>query len=86
MSEYNAQYIFWGRLWDPPVKRVAGALSVGVKRLGREADRSPPCSAELNNACSYPPFPNTPSWRGAQLKHSYLPCLLHAQPTEIFFT
>jgi hypothetical protein len=32
---------------------VAGALSLGVKRLGSEADRSPPSSAEIKNAWSY---------------------------------
>jgi hypothetical protein len=29
------------------IKRVTGALSLGVKRLEREADRSPPSSAEV---------------------------------------
>jgi hypothetical protein len=29
-----------------------GAFSLGVKRLGREADHSPPFSAEVKNACS----------------------------------
>jgi hypothetical protein len=32
---------------QPPIKWVAGALSLGVKRLGREADHSPPSSAEV---------------------------------------
>jgi hypothetical protein len=35
-----------------PVQRVAGALSLGVKRPGREADYSPPFSAEVKNARS----------------------------------
>jgi len=30
-----------------------GALSLGVKRPGREADHSPPSSAEVKNAWSY---------------------------------
>jgi hypothetical protein len=30
-----------------------GALSLGVKRLGHEADYSPPSSAEVKNAWSY---------------------------------
>jgi hypothetical protein len=54
---------------QPPIQWVPGALSLGVKRQGREADHSPPFSAEVNNARSYistPPIP--PSWRGAQLK------------------
>jgi hypothetical protein len=38
---------------QPPVQWVPGALSVGVKRLEREADHSPPCSAEVQNAWGY---------------------------------
>jgi len=38
----------------------------GVKRPGREADHSPPPSAEVKNAWSYT---STPLWYGAQLKH-----------------
>jgi len=30
-----------------------GALSLGVKQLGHEADHSPPSSAEVKNAWSY---------------------------------
>jgi hypothetical protein len=46
-----------------------GALSLVVKRLGREADHSPLSSAEVKECaelCLH--SPNTPSWRGAQLK------------------
>jgi hypothetical protein len=32
---------------QPPIQWVPGALSLGVKRLGREADYSPPSSAEV---------------------------------------
>jgi hypothetical protein len=32
---------------QPPIQWVPGALSLGVKRLGREADRSPPSSADV---------------------------------------
>jgi hypothetical protein len=38
------------RLWgptQPPIQRVRRALSLGVKRPWREADHSPPCSAEV---------------------------------------
>jgi hypothetical protein len=54
---------------QPPMQWVPGALSLGVKRLGREADQSPP-STEVKE-CVVPYFysSNTPSWRGAQLKH-----------------
>jgi hypothetical protein len=37
---------------------------------GREADHSPPASAEVREwVALYLHSPNTPSWRGAQLKH-----------------
>jgi hypothetical protein len=32
---------------QPPIKWVPGALSLGVKRPGREANHSPPISAEV---------------------------------------
>jgi hypothetical protein len=42
------------------------ASSLGVKRLGREADHSPPSSAEVKEwAELYLHSPNTPSWCGA---------------------
>jgi hypothetical protein len=34
---------------QPPVQRVQGSLSLGVKRLGREADHSPLTSAKVEN-------------------------------------
>jgi hypothetical protein len=43
---------------QPPIQWVLGALSLGVKRPGREADLSPPSSAKVN-AWSYtstPPY------------------------------
>jgi hypothetical protein len=38
---------------QPPIQWVSGTLSLGVKRPGREADHSPPSSAEVKNAWSY---------------------------------
>jgi hypothetical protein len=38
-----------GELTQPPIQWVPGALSLGVKRPGREAVHSPPSSAEVNN-------------------------------------
>jgi hypothetical protein len=32
---------------QPPIRWVPGALFLGVKRLGHEADHSPPSSAEV---------------------------------------
>jgi hypothetical protein len=36
-----------GRVWSPPIQWVPGALSKGIKRPAREADQSPPASAEV---------------------------------------
>jgi hypothetical protein len=53
---------------QPPIQWVQDALSLGVKRPGREADHSPPSSAEVKEWVElYIHYPNTPSWRGAQL-------------------
>jgi hypothetical protein len=38
---------------QPPSQRVSEALSPRIKRPGREADHSPPSSAEVKNAWSY---------------------------------
>jgi hypothetical protein len=55
---------------QPPIQWVPGALSLGVKRPGREADHSPPSTAEVKELVElYLHSPNTPSWGGAQLKH-----------------
>jgi hypothetical protein len=40
-------------LTQPPVQWVTVSLSLEVKRLGREADHSPPTSAEMKNAWRY---------------------------------
>jgi len=53
---------------QPPIQWVPGALSLGVKWQRREADHSPPSSAEVKHAWSYLHSPNAPSWRVAQLK------------------
>jgi hypothetical protein len=53
---------------QPPIQWVLGALSLGEKRLRREADHSPPSRTDVDNTWSYTPLPHTPSWRGAQLK------------------
>jgi hypothetical protein len=37
----------------PPIQWIPGALPLGVKRPGREADHSPPSRAEIKNAWSY---------------------------------
>jgi hypothetical protein len=53
---------------QPPIQCVSGALSLRVKRLGREADHSPPSSAEVKEWVElYFHSASTPSGRGAQL-------------------
>jgi hypothetical protein len=55
---------------QPPTQWVPGDFPLRVKRQGREAHHSPPSSAEVKEWVEvYPHFPNTPSWRGAQLKY-----------------
>jgi hypothetical protein len=50
---------------QPPIRWVPGDLSPGVKRSGREADHSPPASAEINKIWIYTSTPPTPSWHSA---------------------
>jgi hypothetical protein len=47
-----------------PIQWVPGALSPGVKRLGREADHPPPSSAEVSGG-AVSPLPDTSSWCSA---------------------
>jgi hypothetical protein len=42
---------------QPPIQWIPGALSLGVKQLGHEADHSPPSSAKVNNSWSYTSTP-----------------------------
>jgi hypothetical protein len=42
---------------QPPIQWVPEALSLGVKRPGRETDHSPLSSAEVKNAWSYTSTP-----------------------------
>jgi hypothetical protein len=44
---------------QPPTHRIPEALSAGVKRQGREADHSPPSSAEVKNDGPVTPLPHT---------------------------
>jgi hypothetical protein len=57
---------------QPSIQWVTGALPLGTKRPGREADHSPPSSAEVKAGVElYLHSPNKPSCRGAHLKHKY---------------
>jgi hypothetical protein len=54
-----------------PIQWVPGAVFLGVKWPGREADHSPPSSAEVKESVElYLHSSSTPSWRGARLKKS----------------
>jgi hypothetical protein len=50
---------------QPPIQRLPGAFSLGIKRQGREADHSPPTSAEIRKGGAIPPLPHTSSWNNA---------------------
>jgi len=51
---------------QPPIQWVPGALYLGVKQPGYEADHSPQSSAEVKECVElYLQLPNTPSWHGA---------------------
>jgi hypothetical protein len=63
-------------LTQPPIQWVTGAISLVLKWPGREPDQSPPSSAEFKNAKTISPLPDTPPWRGAQLKKSTVTTLL----------
>jgi hypothetical protein len=68
LLKYTASRIVLGPT-HPPIKWVAGALFLGVKRSGREANHSPPSSAEVKECmelCFH--SPNTPPWCRAHLK------------------
>jgi hypothetical protein len=44
---------------QPPIQWVPGALSPGIKQLGRDTDHSPPTSAEVKKTWIYtytPPY------------------------------
>jgi hypothetical protein len=50
---------------QPPIQWVPRALFPGIKRLGREADHSPPASAEVKKMWIYTSTPPYASWRSA---------------------
>jgi hypothetical protein len=57
---------------QPPIQWVQGAVSLWVKRAGRETDHSPQSSAEVKECVKlYLHSLNTLSWRGAQLKETH---------------
>jgi hypothetical protein len=80
----------FGRIWvsigvvrhPVPIQWVPRTLSLGVKRPGREADHSPPSSAEVKNAWSYTSTPQYVFMAWCLVKHrdaflSYQICRLY---------
>jgi hypothetical protein len=62
----TAKRLRWGSLYAMGTR----APSLGVNRPGREVNHSPPSRAEVKECVElYLHSANTPSWRGAQLKH-----------------
>jgi hypothetical protein len=56
---------------------TGGALTSGIKRLGREADRSLHLLSRIRIRGAIPPFPGTSPWRGVILaQEENLPLLL----------
>jgi hypothetical protein len=45
-----------------PLQWAPGSPFLAVKRPRREADHSPPSSAEVKNGGAIPPLPHLPSW------------------------
>jgi hypothetical protein len=54
---------------QPSIQWVPGALSFGVKWPGREADHSPPSSAEVKNEWSYASTPQYIFMEWCLVKH-----------------
>jgi hypothetical protein len=50
---------------QPPIQRIPGAISPGVKRPGREAEHSLHVVSRSRKRGSIHPLPHTPSWRSA---------------------
>jgi hypothetical protein len=50
---------------QPPIQWIPRALSLGVKRQGRESDHSPTSSTKAMNGVAIPPLPRIPSWHSA---------------------
>jgi hypothetical protein len=77
---------------QPPIQWEPGALFMAVKRPGREADHSPPSSAEVKNACSYISTPQYAFMAWCFVKHrdnfifTLLSRIKHSHFNAHFFT
>jgi hypothetical protein len=76
---------------QPPIQWVPGALNLGEKRPGREADHSPPSSAEVKNAWSYTSTPQYVFMAWCLVKHRdnfnfYLYPVVKVNSSNLLFT
>jgi hypothetical protein len=55
---------------QPHIQWVSGALTLGIKRPGREADHSPPSSSEIKIVWSYTSTPPKVFMAWCLVKHS----------------
>jgi hypothetical protein len=62
---------------------VPAAFSSEVKRPRTVGNHSPPSSEEVKNGAAIPPFPQKPSWRGAQLIYKVLFLNARRKPFQI---
>jgi hypothetical protein len=73
---------------QPPIQWVPGALSLGVKWLGCEADHSPPSSTEVKNVWSYTSTPQYVFMVWCLVKHrdsfTYILHLVHSYFTVFY--
>jgi hypothetical protein len=75
---------------QPPIQWARGALSLGLKRPGREADHLPPSSAKVKNAWSYTSTPQYIFMAWCLVKHRdnftfSIWCYLHSQQNFLSF-
>jgi hypothetical protein len=64
----------------PAIQWVPGALSLGIKRPGREADHSPPSSTGVKNAWSYTSTPQYVFIEWYLVKQLYIYLYVHLAP------
>jgi hypothetical protein len=72
---------------QPPIKWVPGALSLGVKRSGREADHSPPSSAEVKERVElylHPPYAFM-AWYFVKHRYNYTFTFITGIQSKVFF-
>jgi hypothetical protein len=80
-------------LSKPPIQWVPGALSLGVKRPGREPDHSSPSSAEVKNAWSYTSTPQYVFMAWCLVKHrgnftftlTFTVCLINSSLSYLYY-